>query len=150
MDFIITDRAGIERGIPVQTSYVVISIHDPEEPPAQIRQQPGLPTKLVLAFDHAESIPSNALPGEIALRTREQCGESSICIEKQREKVSAGGVHREMGMSRSPGIGAALCRTFGEDDQFFWEKDHPNRHVARLVLAVFKCTGRHESGRLGR
>jgi predicted protein tyrosine phosphatase len=142
MDFIITDREGIEKGVLVKSSYVVISIHDPDKQPPPIRKQPGFRASLVLSFDDAEEVPAMALPGEIVLMSRGQAKKIRRFIEKHREDVGAVVVHCEAGMSRSPGVAAALCRAFGQDDQLFWQEYQPNRHVYRLVLDVFKCIGR--------
>src|SRR3954467_3561018 len=129
MEIIITDREGIEKGVMVKSSYVVISIHDPDKQPPRIRKQPGFRASLVLSFDDAEEVPAMALPGEIVLMSRGQAKKIRRFIEKHREDVGAVVVHCEAGMSRSPGVAAALCRAFGQDDQLFWQEYQPNRHV---------------------
>ena len=142
MDFIITDREGIEKGVLVRSAYVVISIHDPARRPPRIRQQPGLRARLVLAFDDAEEIPGSALPAEVVLMSRHHAEQIRSFIEEHRAHVGAVVVHCEAGMSRSPAVAAGLCRAFGEDDQLFWQEYQPNRHVYRLVTEVFRCGGK--------
>lgn len=144
MDFIITDREGIEKGVLVKSSYVVISIHDPNTEPPRVRQQPGFRAKLVLCFDDAEEIPDGCEPGEIVLMSHEQAEEIRTFIEAHRSQVGTVVLHCEAGMSRSPAVAAALCRAFGDDDHLYWQEYQPNRHVYRLVTEVFKCGKRNE------
>lgn len=150
MDFIITDREGIEKGVLAKSSYVVISIHDPNTKPPRVRQQPGFRAKLVLCFDDAEEIPDTAEPGEIVLMSQGQAEQIRAFIEKHRAEVGTVVLHCEAGMSRSPGVAAALCRAFGDDDQLFWQEYQPNRHVYHLVTQVFKCVEKDDRGRKDR
>ena len=140
MDFIITDCEGIEKGVLVKSSYVVISIHDPNTKPPRVRQQPGFRAKLVLSFDDAEEIPDTAEPGEIVLMSREQAEQIRAFIETHRSDVGTVVLHCEAGMSRSPAVAAALCRAFGDNDHPFWQEYQPNRYVYNLLTQVFKCT----------
>jgi predicted protein tyrosine phosphatase len=142
MEFIITDREGIEKGVLVRSSYVVISIHDPNTQPPYVPEQPGLIDKLVLVFDDAEEVPDNPLPAQITLMSREQAEQVHRFFEKHREEVQTVVVHCEGGVSRSPAVAAALCRALGGDDELFWQEYQPNRHVYRLLLEVFNCPGK--------
>ena len=45
-------------------------------------------------------------------------------------------VHCTMGVSRSPGVAAALTNFFGGDDSHFFRRKSPNRHVYRTILEV--------------
>lgn len=41
MKFLVTDREGIGRGLIVQSSYIVISIHDPDKPRPRVPKTQG-------------------------------------------------------------------------------------------------------------
>lgn len=41
------------------------------------------------------------------------------------------------GISRSAGIAAALSKIFNEEDDFFFSRYTPNRHVYRTILEVY-------------
>ena len=51
MKFLVTDRSGIEDGVLVKSSYIVISIHDTNSRAPRVKQQSGLRGVLQLAFD---------------------------------------------------------------------------------------------------
>lgn len=143
MKFIVTDREGIEKGVLVDSSYVVISIHDPNTRPPHVRKQAGLRDTLVLTFDDAEELPSTALPDEIVLMSEQQAEQVREFVARYRGKVGTVVVHCEAGMSRSPAIAAALCRVFERTDELYWREYHPNRHVYRMILQAFNCSDRN-------
>ena len=134
MDFIITDRETIESGLLVQTSYVVISIRDPHKRPAKVHKQAGLRDVLFLSFHDAEPSHMMALSGKIKLMTPKQAKQIHQFVDKHKEDVGAIVVHCEQGMSRSPAVAAALCKTMGGDDKNFWRDYQPNMYVYRLML----------------
>ncbi len=136
MEFIVTDRESIEAGLLVKSSYVVISIHNPDKRPANVRKQSGLRDVLYLAFHDAEPTDTLVIPPEIRLMTPGQAEKIQAFIEKHRANVGAIVVHCEQGMSRSPAVAAALCKAMGGDDARFWREYQPNRYVYRLVLAA--------------
>lgn len=113
--------------------YVVISVHDPDKPPARVRRQPALRAVLVLSFDDAEEIPGTAEPGEITLMSEDQARRIVAFVLKHEAGIGTVVVHCEQGMSRSPAIAAALCRGLGGDDAPFWSDYSPNRLVFRLL-----------------
>ena len=144
MEFIVTDRVGIEEGVLVRSPYIVISIHDPNKRPAKVRKQPALLEVLVVAFDDAEEVPPTSLPGVVKLMTAKQAGQIRQFVEKHRAKAGTVVVHCEQGMSRSPAVAAALCRALGGDDRTFWREYQPNRHVFRLLCNA--CAGMERRG----
>lgn len=137
MKFLVTNRVGIEKGLSVESQYVVISIHDPGKPPARIPQQPGLQDSLVLAFHDVEPLPIFGFPPGFHLMTPAQAGQIREFFEKHNGTVETLVVHCEMGISRSPAVAAALCRVSGEDDGHFWREYEPNRFVYKQVLQAF-------------
>ena len=134
MEFIVTDRAGIEEGVRVRSAYIVISIYDPDKPKPKVKKQSGLRGVLQLAFHDAEPAVLRVLPSQIKLMTAEQAMDIREFVEKHKGEVGAVVVHCEQGMSRSPAIAAALCKRSGGDDRAFWEGYQPNGYVYRLVL----------------
>ena len=138
MDFIVTDRAGIEEGILVRSAYIVISIHDPDRSRPKVKKQSGLRAVLQLAFHDAEPTASRSLPAEITLMTAVQAREICEFVRKHKGDVGAVVVHCEAGMSRSPAIAAALCSSMGGDDRGFWKDYQPNAYVYGLVMKAGK------------
>jgi len=135
MDFIVQDRHSVEKGILVRSSYVVISIRDPDKRKVRIRKQSGLRDSLHLAFHDADPTSTLVLPHGIRLMTVEHAKKIWQFVRKWDGKVGAIVVHCEQGMSRSPAVAAALCKAFGGDESPFFRDYQPNRHVYRLMLA---------------
>jgi predicted protein tyrosine phosphatase len=134
MNFIISDRASIEAGILVKSSYVVISIHDPDTKKARIPKQSGLRDVLTLAFHDAEPSEPLVLPEHVMLMTQEDAMKAWNFARKWAGRVGAVVVHCEQGMSRSPAVAAALCRAMGGDDATFFMQYQPNRFIYDLML----------------
>ena len=51
MELMVCDRKTIERGIVAPATYLVISIHDTDQPRATVKPQDGLRDVLFLAFN---------------------------------------------------------------------------------------------------
>lgn len=136
---VVTDRESIERGVLVRSSYVVVSIHDPDKPPARVRRQSGLRDVLHLAFHDAEPSQAMGLPEHVVLMTSEQAAQVWAFVRKWAGQVGAVVVHCEQGMSRSPAVAAALCRALGGDEARFFREHQPNPYVFRLMC---ECHGR--------
>ena len=134
MQILVTDRDTIEAGLRVKSSYVVISIHDPDKPRAKVRKQAGLRDVLYLGFHDAEPTGTLVLPKEIVLMTPEQAAEICRFVQRHREDVGAIVVHCEQGMSRSPAVAAAISKLCGCDEKRFWREYQPNQFVHGLVL----------------
>ena len=135
MQFIVTDRLSIEGGILVRSSYIVISIHDPDKRRARIPKQAGLRDVLVLAFHDAEPASNMKLPEDIRLMTAEQAERIWVFFHTHVGAVGAVVVHCEQGMSRSPAVAAALCRLHGGDEMYFFKNYQPNRYIYELILS---------------
>ncbi len=136
MHVIVTDRDSIERGILVRSSYVVISIRDPDKKKARIPKQAGLRDVLYLAFHDAEPSRDMKLPDDIVVMTPKQAEQVVQFAHKHDAKVGAVVVHCEQGMSRSPAVAAALCKLYGGDEKCFFRDYQPNAYVYRLVLSA--------------
>lgn len=134
MELVVTDREGIEEGVLVRSSYIVISIHDPDRRKAKVKRQSGLRGVLHLAFHDAEPTSSPALDAQVTLMTPDHARQIWAFVEKHRNEVGAVLVHCEAGMSRSPAVAAALCKVMGGDERRFWREYQPNMHVYRLMI----------------
>jgi predicted protein tyrosine phosphatase len=134
MDFIVSDRESVEQGLLVRSAYVVISIRDPDRKKAAVPKQPGCRDVLFLAFHDAEPTEAMVLPADIKLMTIEQADDIHKFIQRYRDQVGAVVVHCEQGMSRSPAVAAAICRSLGGDDAHFFQQYQPNLYVYRMVL----------------
>ena len=138
MQFIVSDRASIEEGILVRSSYVLISIRDPDSRIVRVPKQPGLRDVLQLAFHDAEPASSMTLPKSVTLMTEEQVIQIWSFVEKWKNEVGTIVVHCEQGMSRSPAVAAALCKRLGGDESKFFEAYQPNSFVYEIMLS---CPG---------
>ena len=134
MDFIVRDRESVEAGIIVTSSYVLISIRDPDKRKVWIPKQSGLRDVLRLEFHDAEPADNFTFPEHIMLMTEDQARQAWSFVRKWENQVGAVVVHCEQGMSRSPAMAAALCKGMGGDDGPFWREYMPNEFVYRLML----------------
>ncbi len=134
MEFIVRDRELVEAGITVRSSYVLISIRDPDKRKVRIPKQVGRRDVLRLAFHDAEPADNFALPENITLMTEDHARLVWSFVTKWEKEVGTVVVHCEQGMSRSPAVAAALCRGMGGDESWFFKEYVPNRYVYRLML----------------
>ena len=141
MEFLVRDRDSIEHGILVRSSYVVISIRDPDKRRAHIPKHSGLRDVLHLAFHDAEPSAGMTLPDDVVLMSSEQAKQIWQFVRRWEGEVGAVVVHCEQGMSRSPAVAAALCRAYGGDETPFFREFQPNRFVYRLMVG---CQGEGE------
>jgi predicted protein tyrosine phosphatase len=136
MKFIVTDRQGIEAGVLVRSAYIVVSISDPGSRRPKAKKQSGLRDVLHLTFHDTEP-PTTA---SMVLMTPKQAGQIVDFVERHQRDVETVVVHCEAGMSRSPAVAAALCKSMGGDDRQFWRNFTPNVYVYKLVCEAAKGT----------
>ncbi len=129
LNIIVSDRATIEAGILVRSSYVLISIHDPYKPRPRVPKQSGLRDVLYLAFHDAEPSVSLALPDGVRLMTALHAEQIVRFVEKHRGQVGAVVVHCEQGMSRSPAVAVGIALLIGQPAERFLNRYQPNQHV---------------------
>jgi predicted protein tyrosine phosphatase len=109
--------------------YVVISVTDPEKPPALLPASPHCLGVLRLQF-HDIHKPQDGY----VLMSSEQAMQIISFTEEWYEKAALFVVHCEGGISRSASIAAALAKWwFGEND-FFFEEYIPNAYIYALVM----------------
>jgi predicted protein tyrosine phosphatase len=133
MEFYVTDRAGIESGVLVRSTYVVISIHDPDREKPKVKQQAGLRAVLQLEFHDAAPSDRETLDPGVVVMSADQARQIWRFIDQHKDEVGAVVVQCEAGMSRSPAVAAALCASLGGDEAQFFRTLQPNEHVYRLV-----------------
>jgi predicted protein tyrosine phosphatase len=138
VEFVVTDREGIEDGAIVMSSYVVISIHDPHKRRAKVRRQSGLRDVLFLAFHDAEPNDFTTMSSGVKAMTHKQAKQIWRFVDKHKAVAGTVVVHCEQGGSRSPAVAAGLCKAMGGKDQEFWQDYRPNHHVYRCILDAYE------------
>ena len=136
MKFICVGRNEIERGIAVRSPYVVISIADPGEPQPRIRRAYGFRDVLFLQFHDAEPDDGFVPLDQITLMTKDHATAIWAFVRRHCNTVGTIVVQCEQGMSRSPAVAAAICKTLGEDNRRFFSEFVPNRYIYNLLIAT--------------
>ena len=126
------------------TSYVVISIINPDDPPVRLKNDPNRVDVLQLAFHDSD----RHAPG-VRLMDHQQGQELLAFVEKYEPLVDMFVVHCHAGIARSSAVAAAISLThLNENDNRFFDNTirkydkHPfeemgtvpNRWVYRLIL----------------
>ena len=138
MEIFVFGREEIETGIVVKSSYVVISIHDPNKRRPKVKKQSGLRDVLYLAFSGIEPPADPRLSAENDFFTPAQAEEICAFVHRHKADVGAIVVHCEKGQSRSPAIAAAISEALGLDAQRFWELYTPKKYLYETVSKAFK------------
>ena len=133
IQILVTDRASIELGFLVRSSYALISIRDSDAKRARVPKVAGLRGFLHLAFDDAEPLGSAKLPAHIKSITVTDARRIWRFVKEHRTTVGAFVIHCHQGMSRSPAVAAALAVYLGMDEKPFWREHAPNLYVYRLL-----------------
>ena len=144
MEFIVTDRRTIEKGIIVRSAYVVISIRDPGKHKARLRKTSGLRDALFLAFHDAESADGLVLPPSIQLMTVSDAERIWRFVQEHLGNVGTIVCHCEQGMSRSPAVAVALAEALGENTEAILACAQPNWNVYNLLRATIARLQREE------
>ena len=136
MRFLVYDRLELETGKALGDPHVVISVHDPDLPPAEGRTGRRCRSTLTLSFHDIEPqyLPPGAEDDGWQLMTAEDAERIARFVAAHQKSVSLIVCQCEAGMCRSPAIAAAVARALGQDDRRFFRDFDPNRHVYRLIL----------------
>jgi predicted protein tyrosine phosphatase len=121
-------RHVIENGTLPESQHIVISITDLKSDEANIPVNAGTLGVLRLAFPDRDRGPD--------LFSVEQAKQVWDFVKSHTEAEIII-VHCTMGMSRSPGIAAAISKVVTGDDASFFKKHTPNMHVFRTMLEVY-------------
>ena len=125
--------------------YILISIQDPDEPPAELPEPPNCRGLLRLQFDDI----LDRRDGQ-TLFSSEQALEILDFVHEHLDEVTMIACHCKMGMCRSPAVLSALAAVLGQDDSFLRDergrpKYRPNRYVYETLVHEGR---RHELGAL--
>lgn len=131
MEFLISNRKIIERGLMVRAPYILISIHDPGNSPVRLQRSDLRRGVLRLAFDDAEQ---HTEDGSSRPMSRRRARRLWAFVQRHLREVQAVVVQCEQGRRRSPAVAAALCHALGGDALRFFQIYEPNVHVFRQVL----------------
>jgi predicted protein tyrosine phosphatase len=136
MQFIVTDRESLERGIVVKVPYVVVSIRDSNRRQPRIRRGSGLRGVHAIAFDDVEPAAGQELPSDLRLMTEDDAVDIWRFVERHRSEIDAVVCQCEEGMSRGPAIAAALAEALGGDADEILAAADINTHVYKLMTAA--------------
>lgn len=139
-EYFVADRDEAERGVPIRSTFAVISISDPGTPTPKVRRPSHCLGVLHLSFHDAEPHPS--LPAGVVLISDEQAEAIRAFVEEHSD-AGAFLVHCEQGASRSPAVAAAICEANGGDPSSFFADYVPNQFVYETVLGALR---RDDSG----
>lgn len=137
-DFLVLSRAEI-KSFTAETSYLIISVTDPEQPAAEIAESTFLQATLRLKF-HDIGKPSRIAEqftnhSTDILMSEKDAKEILSFVSEHLTKVKLIVCHCEQGVSRSAAIAAALSRILQNEDDFFLRNYWANRWVYDLLLA---------------
>ncbi len=136
MQISVHSRKEIEAGLDVSTDYLIISIHDPDQPPASIKPDPALRGILVLAFDDSDPCARAGTPPNAQPMTRAHATQIRDFLQ-QHPGIPTLLIHCEQGMSRSPAVAAAISDALHLDPRRFHQLYTPNQHVYQTLAEVF-------------
>ena len=146
MDFDVYSRQMVELVRPPMVPHAFISIRTPGDPNV-VKLPINHHTKgvLHLKFHDLDVVPQEALdrgyldgvnPAE--LFTDEMAQQVVQFMQPLKDQIDLLVAHCDAGWSRSPGVAAAIARTFyGLDDSHFFKRYTPNRRVYRNILNAY-------------
>lgn len=145
MDFIVYSRKLVESTPPPTVPHLFISITTSPMDEAKIPESPACLGILRLAFFDSDLPPE--MDGPDGLFSPLDARRIWDFVLPSREQLGCIVLHCNMGVSRSPGVAAALCKALGGDDAEFFSRYSPNMRVYRILLDVFEAE--YRESRLG-
>jgi predicted protein tyrosine phosphatase len=135
MEFFVYSRGAIERLPPHDVPHVIISITTTADDQARLPPSPMCSGVLRLVFPDLDE-PRPDFPGEIFGPDHA----NAICafVEQHRDQITRVVLHCDAGVSRSPGVAAALAVCLGEDDAELFRRYRPNMRVYRTILNAWQ------------
>lgn len=127
-------RFRVEKGINWTNPHVIISITDLPSDPAEIPDNPACLAILRMSFPDRDTFSKN---GPNDLFSKEQARTIWNFVFKHKGSINSIMVHCTMGVSRSPGVAAALSNIINGDDMDYFKRFTPNRYVYRMLLEVW-------------
>lgn len=138
MEIIVTNREEIEHGLVVRSSYLLISIRDPDKGPVRYKKPCGLVAALEIAFHDAEPTAGFTPPSNIQMMTHANAQQIADFIVQQTGHVDTLVVHCEQGMSRSPAVALAIAEYFELNTSWIEKSYQPNQYVYGLVIDALR------------
>jgi len=130
----IYDRASIESLEPYENSHIIISITTPDDEEADIKI--GNSCKGICRFVFSDMC--TLYPDEnLRPFSEEDANKAWKFILQHSKDIDLIIVHCDAGISRSPGMGAAIAKVFNGSDDFFFKRFNPNMLVYRLMLSAY-------------
>lgn len=135
VDFVIHSRKAMESAAMPDVPFVVVSITT--SPFDEARIPPSAHCLGVLRLAFFDSDLSAEEDGPEGLFSRDDARQIWRFILPLRTKLRCIVLHCSAGLSRSPGVAAALSNVLCGDDQAFFARFRPNRRVYALLIDVF-------------
>lgn len=130
MNFLVQTR-GAMADFDYNRKYVVISISNDGDDKPEIKETANLKDVLFLQFDDID------VPKQGHREFNDDHAREIINFyEHYKSDIDAIVVHCQMGMSRSPGVAAALQLVHDGDDDIWFKTKTPNRLVYRKILGA--------------
>ncbi len=133
VEWFVYSRGAIERVAPHDVPHVVISITSAADDVARIPRSSACRGVLRLSFADIDEA-----DGDLTLFSAEHAVEILEFVFKHRRSIERVVLHCDAGLSRSPGVAAAVARIMGDDDVTFFRRHWPNGHVYRTLLETFE------------
>lgn len=129
MEFFVYSRGAVERMAPHDVPHVIISITTTADDAARLA--PAAMCRGVLRLSFPDADLAAGYPDVF-----DADDANAICdfVQLHREQIARIVVHCDAGVSRSPGVAAALAVCLGQDDAEFFRRYRPNMHVYRTLL----------------
>jgi predicted protein tyrosine phosphatase len=135
LDFVVHSRKAVESAALPDVPHIVVSITTSPFDEVRIPSSPHCLGILRLAFFDSD-LPAEQ-EGPDGLFSRDDARQIWRFVLPLRERLRCIVLHCNAGVSRSPGVAAALSKVLCGDDQAFFERYRPNQRVYRLLLDVF-------------
>lgn len=127
---LVMNKWSFEQLVPLDEPYAVISIRSPGRDKAKPAQSPYLKDILYLEFWDNDN-PQESIQ-------REQSDKIAAFVKNTKAKWIV--CQCEVGICRSAAIAAAIVKSRGQDNSYFFERYSPNLYVYRHVLSSFGRT----------
>lgn len=122
--------------------YAVVSISTPGHKPADIPRHPSCKGVIQLQFFDVDRLSGKEQERPI---TMDQAREIWRFFDGVRNDIQLLVCHCDMGSSRSAAVAAALAKSIGNDDSWFFEYKTPNRRVYRAVMCASEDAAGNET-----
>ena len=129
----VASRWEAERGMSRPIRHVVISVTDPDLPPAALPRDPNRLDVLELKFHDIEPFGGDEAPLGFRRMTPADADAVWAFVWRHLPSVEAIVAHCEQGVSRSAAIGAAVAEALGHDPTPLLRGRSPNPYVYRLL-----------------